>query len=79
MMATKKRATEKPPALLDVVALLTDLPRRRLARGQVGTIVEKLKDGTLLVEFSDDQGRRYALVTCTPAQLLPLRYVENAA
>jgi hypothetical protein len=44
---------------LDVVALLQDLPTRRLARGQVGTIVEQLDDKPLLVEFSDDQGRAY--------------------
>jgi hypothetical protein len=39
------------------VALLTDLPAQRLARGQVGTIVEQLDDKTSLVEFSDEQGR----------------------
>jgi len=37
------------------VALLTDLPAQRLARGQVGTIVEQLDDKTSLVEFSDEQ------------------------
>jgi len=43
------------PSLLDVVALLTDLPEHSIARGQVGTVVERLDDKTLLVEFSDDQ------------------------
>ena len=37
-----------------------DLPGQRLARGQVGTIVEQLDDKTLLVEFSEDQNRAYA-------------------
>jgi uncharacterized protein DUF4926 len=60
MMDTKERKTEGP-SLLDVVALLTDLPAQRLARGQVGTIVEELDDKTSLVEFSDDQGRAYAI------------------
>ena len=46
------------PSLLDVVALLTDLPEQGMARGQVGTVVEQLDDKTLLVEFSDDQGVR---------------------
>ncbi|MGA7803948.1 DUF4926 domain-containing protein [Bradyrhizobium sp.] len=40
-----------------MLASLTDLPAQRLARGQVGTIVEQIDDHTLLVAFSDDQGR----------------------
>jgi len=44
------------PSLLDVVALLADLPGHRLARGQVGTVVEQPDNKNLLVEFSDDQG-----------------------
>ena len=56
-MKEKKGAKNERPSLLDVVALLTDRPAQRLARGQVGTIVEQLDDKTLLVEFSDDQGR----------------------
>ena len=55
------RIEDESPSLLDVVALLTDVPAHRLARGQVGTVVERLGDETLLVEFSDDQGRAYAL------------------
>jgi hypothetical protein len=49
------------PSLLDVVALLADVAAMALARGQVGTVVEQLDEGTLLVEFSDDQGCAYAL------------------
>jgi hypothetical protein len=64
---------------LDVVALLTDLPTQRLARGQVGTVVEQLDERTLLVEFSDDQGRAYAITPCTRADLLILHYVPEAA
>ena len=67
------------PSLLDVVALLTDLPAQRLARGQVGTIVEQLDDKTLLVEFSDDQGRAYAVAPCPQEDLLVLHYVPKAA
>jgi len=61
------------------VALLTDLPAHRLARGQVGTIVEQLDDKTSLVEFSDDRGRAYAVAPCRRADLLVLRYVPEAA
>jgi hypothetical protein len=42
MMNTTNRARNEGPSILDVVALLTDLPAQRLARGQVGTIVEQL-------------------------------------
>ena len=38
------------PRLLDVVALLADVPKHHLARGQVGTVVEIL-DGGYEVEF----------------------------
>jgi hypothetical protein len=78
-MQTEKRSKNKGPSLLDVVALLTDLPAQRLARGQVGTIVEQLDDRTLLVEFSDDQGRAYAFAPCAREDLLVLHYVPAAA
>ncbi len=58
---------------------LADLPAQRLARGQVGTVVEQLDDKTLLVEFSDDQGRAYAVAPCQRADLLILHYVPEAA
>ena len=32
--------------LLDVVALVVDVPEHNLSRGQVGTVVELLKNGT---------------------------------
>jgi Domain of unknown function (DUF4926) len=74
-----KRRKDEGPSLLDVVALLTDLPAQRLARGQVGTIVEELDDKIALVEFSDDQGRAYAVAPCPRAELLVLHYVPEAA
>jgi Domain of unknown function (DUF4926) len=79
MMKAKKDAKNERPSLLDVVALLTDVPAQRLARGQVGTIVEQLDDKTLLVEFSDDQGRAYEIAPCPRADLLVLHYVPEAA
>ncbi len=79
VMKAKKSAKSARPSVLDVVALLTDRPAQQLARGQVGTIVEQLDDKTLLVEFSDDQGRAYAVVPCPRAELLVLHYVPEAA
>jgi hypothetical protein len=67
------------PSLLDVVALLADVAAMALARGQVGTVVEQLDEGTLLVEFSDDQGCAYALAPCPHSELLVLRSAPQAA
>ena len=79
VMKAKKDAKNERPSVLDVVALLADLPAQRLARGQVGTVVEQLDDKTLLVEFSDDQGSAYAIAPCPRADLLILHYVPEAA
>lgn len=65
--------------LFDVVAPLDDLPRERLQRGQVGTIVELLAPGVYEVEFSDDNGATYAMVALRAEQLLALRYEPVAA
>jgi hypothetical protein len=58
--------------LLDVVALLENLPEIGLFRGQVGTIVEEYESGIFEVEFSDLNGRAYAIETLTSQQLLVL-------
>lgn len=52
------------PALLDVVALLTDRPDLGLPRGAIGTIVEPLDASTSLVEFSDETGQAQSIVAC---------------
>lgn len=77
-MGADKRA-KKEPSLLDVVALLADIPAHRLARGQVGTVIEPFDDDTVLVEFSDDQGRAYAVAPCLRSDLLVLHFVPEAA
>lgn len=46
-----------------VVALTSDLPAHGLIRGQVGTIVEIWAPDVYEVEFSDDDGRAYALAS----------------
>lgn len=61
------------PRILDVVALLSDVPASGLVRGQVGTIVELL-DGAFEVEFSDDDGKAYAELALRPEQLLVLHH-----
>jgi Domain of unknown function (DUF4926) len=60
--------------LLDIVALLEDLPELSLVRGQVGTIVEEYEPDVFEVEFSDTNGRAYAIETLSSAQLLVLHH-----
>lgn len=61
-------------SLLDVVALTEDLPEKSLLRGQVGTLVEILAPDVYEVEFSDSQGRTYAMCALRANQLMALHY-----
>lgn len=58
--------------LLDTVALASDLPERRLRRGEVGTVVEILAPDVFEVEFSDDDGQTYAELALRGDQLIPM-------
>jgi Domain of unknown function (DUF4926) len=58
--------------LLDVVALLEDVPKSGLYRGQVGTIVEEYTPEAFEVEFCDSEGHTYAVETLSLEQLMPL-------
>src|ERR1700730_9164775 len=78
VMTAEKHAESEVASLLDVVALLADAPGEGPARGQVGTVVEQLDDNVLLVEFSDDQGRAYAVAPCPRSELLVLHYIAVA-
>jgi Domain of unknown function (DUF4926) len=63
----------------DVVALTDDLPAEGLVRGQVGTIVELLSPGVYEVEFSDDQGKTYAMLPLKAEQLIVLHHAPVRA
>lgn len=63
--------------LLDVVALLDDVPEHGLAKGQVGTVVDALDGATVLVEFIDEGGVAYA-ITPVPISLLLVLHYEPA-
>ena len=67
--------------LLSVVAVVEDLPENGLVRGQVGTVVESWAPGVYEVEFSDDNGRTYAMVALKAGQLMRLYHepVNRAA
>ncbi len=61
--------------LLDVVALVVDLPQYNLWQGQVGTVVEILAGGTAFeVEFSDRTGRTYESLGLRPEQIMVLHF-----
>jgi hypothetical protein len=61
--------------LLDVVALMVDLPEHNLWRGQVGTVVEILARGDAFeVEFSDSKGCTYKSLGLRPDQMMVLHY-----
>lgn len=66
------------PRLLDVVALLRDVPEHHLVRGQVGTVVEIL-DGAYEVEFCDEDGKTYAELALEHGQLLVLHHRPQRA
>jgi Domain of unknown function (DUF4926) len=78
-MANEKRNGDGLPSVLDVVALLMERPAEGLARGQVGTVVESLDGDAVLVEFSDDEGRAYAIAPCLRSELLVLHYEPQQA
>jgi len=61
--------------LLDVVALIDDLPEYNLWRGQVGTVVEILANGTAYeVEFCDRDGRTFESLGLRLDQIMVLHY-----
>ncbi|MCC3404521.1 MAG: DUF4926 domain-containing protein [Microcoleus sp. PH2017_10_PVI_O_A] len=60
--------------LLDVVALLEDLPHQGLYRGQVGTVVDEYDAEFVEVEFSDLHGCTYALEAFSKSQLMILHH-----
>lgn len=69
---------QQDPRMLDVVAVLCDIPEHGLVRGQVGTVVEILS-GAYGVEFSDDEGKTYAELALAPEQLLVLHHCPQRA
>jgi hypothetical protein len=65
--------------LLDVVAVIEDVPEKGLRRGEVGTVVERWKDGAFEVEFSDDSGEAYAFAALSEDQLMKLHFQKDQA
>jgi hypothetical protein len=77
----KERSDMADIEVHSVVVLRRDRPEEGLVRGQVGTVVESWAPGVYEVEFSDDNGRTYAMVTLKAGQLMRLHHepVHQAA
>lgn len=61
--------------LHNTVALTVNLPEYNLWRGQVGTVVEILANGSAFeVEFSDRDGRTYESLGLRPDQIMVLHH-----
>jgi hypothetical protein len=66
----------------DVVALIDEAPSLHketkqpilLKRGQVGTVMMSFNDHAYLIDFSDSQGKTYAMETIPARQLMCLVY-----
>jgi hypothetical protein len=65
--------------VLDIVALLRDIPEKKLVKGQVGTIVEKWDTKVFEVEFCNTKGETLALAQIDEKDLLLLHYQLIAA
>ena len=60
------------PQILDVVALLENIPEEGLLRGEIGTIVDMYADACE-VEFVDKRGQTYAMLPLQTHQFIILR------
>ena len=66
-------------SLLSVVALTESVSEHGLRRGEVGTVVEAWAPGVYEVEFSDNEGRAYAMAALRADQLLVLHFEPEPA
>jgi hypothetical protein len=57
---------------LDTVALVEDLPRHDLKKGDLGAVVSVYSPDALEVEFVTAAGRTQALITLTSEQVRPV-------
>lgn len=60
--------------LLDIVALLKDIPDEKLVKGQVGTVVEELDKEVYEVEFTNKRGETITSLALTNEELMLLHF-----
>jgi len=60
--------------ILDVVALLKNIPEFNLVKGQVGTIVDLHHENNYEVEFTDKKGQTIASLALDNKDLMSLHF-----
>lgn len=60
--------------LLDIVAILRDVPEKRIVFGQVGTITEELGNNVFEVEFANKGGETISEFAVRSVDLMLLHY-----
>ena len=60
--------------VLDVVAVLNDMPDKNLLKGQVGTIVERLDENVFEIEFVNSNGETIAMEEINEDNLFLLHF-----
>ncbi|MFM9837976.1 MAG: DUF4926 domain-containing protein [Cyclobacteriaceae bacterium] len=65
--------------LLDTVAILKDVPEKKVVFGQVGTIVEELVEGVFEVEFANRFGETISEFAVKSEDLMLLHYEMELA
>jgi hypothetical protein len=65
--------------LYDTVAILKDLPEKKVVFGQVGTIVEELAEGVFEVEFANKFGETISEFAVKSEDLMLLHYEMEIA
>jgi hypothetical protein len=58
--------------LLDIMALLKEVPEKKLLRGQIGTVIECYTNTEFEVEFSDNKGRTISMLTLSTDEIMLL-------
>ena len=66
--------TKEKIKLYDTVAILKDLPEKKVVVGQVGTVIEELAEGVFEVEFADKLGETIAEIAVQSKDLMLLHY-----
>jgi len=64
--------------LLDSVALLRNIPKKNLAKGQVGTVVELLDEGTYEIEFTNSRGETIQTLPLSKKDIILLHFESEA-
>ena len=60
--------------ILDVVALIQNIPQENLSKGNIRTVVEFLDNDDFLVEFCDKSGRTVKMLELSNTQIMKINF-----